>query len=153
MRRFSSEVERMLRRAGWFPGRQVDIEAWKASLALFDWHDEVERFLREFGDISVDVRGPGITTAREPFEFDPELAVGEEDRFAELSRDFRRRFFPVGAVGTGGEFFLAIDEQGYLYLVISWVFYLGDVTSGIERLVTGVKAERVERTVEDVGGD
>ncbi|MEV4808201.1 SUKH-3 domain-containing protein [Nonomuraea sp. NPDC049421] len=144
MLRFSSKVERILRSSGWFPGRQVDIEPWKASLVSFEWHDEAESFLREFGGIKVEVSGPGISTAREPFEIDPELAMGEEGRFAELSDKFRRRFFPIGDVGTGGEYFLALDEEGRLYILIgSWAYLLGGVSSGLEHLVTGVKAEEV----------
>ncbi|MFD5637798.1 SUKH-3 domain-containing protein [Streptomyces sp. NPDC127077] len=95
----------------------------------------------EFGGLSVDVSGPGVSCAREPFEIDPELAVGEEDRFADLSERFGRRFLPLGEVGT--EFFLAIDEDGILYLLAAWVFRLGPSDEALENLIRGVKAEKL----------
>lgn len=90
----------------------------------------------------MDISGSGITCAREPFEFDPELAVGEEDRFAELSELFGRRFFPLGETGQG-EFFLAIDEEGVVYLLAAWALRVGAGDSALEHLVTGVAPERL----------
>ncbi|MDX3107728.1 SUKH-3 domain-containing protein [Nonomuraea angiospora] len=135
------EVEQVLRRSGWFPGRRIDSGPWQASMPMFDWHDAAEKFLCEFGGLRVDVRGPGITVAREPFEIDPELARGEEGRFSELSAMFFRRFCPVGELG--GELFLAIDEEGIMYLLSGWAFRVGRMDEGLERLITGVKAEKL----------
>ncbi|GHF76946.1 hypothetical protein GCM10018790_63740 [Kitasatospora xanthocidica] len=90
---FASDVEAVLRLSGWFPGRSVGISGYKETLSGFAWHEASERFLEEFGGISVDVRGPGVSVAREPFEIDPELAAGEEFAFADLSRKFNRKFF------------------------------------------------------------
>ncbi|MET9129620.1 SUKH-3 domain-containing protein [Streptomyces antibioticus] len=138
MTRFATEVERVLRLSGWSPGRQTDIGVWKEPLSGFTWHPAAERFLAEFGGVSVDVSGPGVDVAREPFVIDPELAVGEEEAFQELSERFGRRFFPVGETGQG-EFFLALDEDGVLYLLAARVFRLGPVDQGLEKLITGVK--------------
>ncbi|NEC86429.1 SUKH-3 domain-containing protein [Streptomyces sp. SID12501] len=142
MSRFTSEVESVLRRAGWLPDRRFDLAPWKSSMSGFLWHAAAEEFLQEFGGIRVDISGSGITCAREPFEFDPELAIGEEGRFAELSELFGRSFFPLGEIGQG-EFFLAIDEEGVVYLLAAWVLRVSSGDSALEHLVTGVAPERL----------
>jgi hypothetical protein len=38
-------------------------------------------FLVEFGGLDVRISGTGITRAREPFDLDPVLCSGNEDRF------------------------------------------------------------------------
>ncbi|WP_416979057.1 SUKH-3 domain-containing protein [Streptomyces sp. T028] len=142
MARFTTEVERVLRLSGWFPGRRTDLRAWQEQLSGFTWHPAAERFLTEFGGVSVDVSGPGVDVAREPFDIDPGLAVGEEEAFQELSERFGRSFFPLGEIGQG-EFFLALDEDGVLYLLAAWAFRLGPADQGLENLVTGVKAAKL----------
>jgi len=114
-------------------------------MSEFAWHAAAETFLHEFARIRVDISGPGVTCAREPFEFEPELAMGEEGRFAELSELFHRNFFPVGETGQG-EFFLGIDEKGILYLLAARAFSLGPVDVAIEHLVRGIAPERIEPT-------
>ncbi|MCR8944931.1 SUKH-3 domain-containing protein [Streptomyces sp. OUCMDZ-4982] len=142
MPRFSQEVEDVLRRAGWLPGRRIDIAPWKLSATEFVWHAAAESFLQEFGGLRVDISGPGITRAREPFEFDPELAIGEGGKFANLSELFDRKFSPLGEIGQG-EFFLAIDEEGIIYLLGDWALKYGTGDFALEKLVTGVAPERL----------
>ncbi|WP_037675617.1 SUKH-3 domain-containing protein [Streptomyces griseus] len=69
-------------------------------------------------------------------------AVGEEDRFEDLSERFGRGFHPLGEVGT--EFFLGIDEDGVLYLLAAWAFRLGPSDDALENLIRGVKAEKLQ---------
>jgi hypothetical protein len=140
---FTPDVEAVLRRSGWFPGRAVEISGYKARLPGFLWHEAAERFLEEFGGIYVDVQGPGQSVAKEPFEIDPALAVGEEGRFEELSQKFHRQLFPVGELGQG-EFFLAVDQDSSLYLVGSSVFRLGASGEGLAKLVLGIQGTRLE---------
>ncbi|WP_340379304.1 SUKH-3 domain-containing protein [Streptomyces sp. SS7] len=63
--------ERVLSSSGWFPGRRTDIGVWKERLSGFSWHPAAERFLTEFGGVSVEVSGSGVDVAREPFDLDP----------------------------------------------------------------------------------
>ncbi|MFF4985455.1 SUKH-3 domain-containing protein [Streptomyces sp. NPDC001046] len=142
MPRFSQEAEDVLRRAGWFPDRRVGLSQWRASAAEFTWHAAAEKFLQEFGGLRVDISGPGITCARESFEFDPDLAIGEGEKFAEFSEFFDRRFFPLGELGRG-EFFLAIDEEEVIYLVGAWVLKHGAKDLALEHLITGIAPERL----------
>ncbi len=106
-------------------------------------HDAAEAFLREFGGLTVDVSGPGITCARTPFELDPERARGEEDRFLEWGVSIGRRLFPLGELDQG-RFFLAIDEVDEIYLVETWIARFGPVPQALENLVLGVAPRRIE---------
>ena len=146
MPRFSREVEDVLRCAGWLPGRRVDLGQWKNSLSEFVWHDAAENFLREFGGIRVEASGPGVDCAREPFEFDPELAIGEGGRFLELSEVYGKKFFPLGETGQG-EFFLAIDEKSVVYLLAAVALRFDVVDRALDHLVTGVAPERINPSV------
>ncbi|MGW5353621.1 SUKH-3 domain-containing protein [Streptomyces sp. NPDC004031] len=140
--RFSREVHEVLTRAGWFPARQAEVDLSGEGLSGFAWHQAARLFLAEFGGISVEIEGPGVNVAREPFLFDPEVAVGEEDRFEVASERFGRALCPVGEIGRG-EFFLAIDEDAVMYLLARDAFSLGPVDEALEKLVLGVKATRV----------
>lgn len=140
--RFSHEAHQVLTRAGWFPGRQVAVDLSGDGLSGFAWHQAARLFLSEFGGVSVEIKGPGVNVAREPFLFDPEVAVGEEDRFEVASERFGRAFCPVGEIGRG-EFFLAVDEDAVMYLLAREAFSLGPVDEALEKLVLGVKGTRV----------
>jgi len=84
---FSAETEETLGTASWWPGRRVSVDPWRDALeedGLGHLHEAAERFLAEFGGLSVTLSGPGITCAKTSFEFDPELCVGEGDRVRRL---------------------------------------------------------------------
>ena len=103
-RRDTGEVDETLRAAGWQPGRRVPVQQWRETLeatGLVRMHEAAERFLTEFGGLDVQISGPGITCARTPFNFDPELAVGEEDRFTDWSSTVGRDIFPIGELDEG----------------------------------------------------
>lgn len=145
MRSWSPEVAEVLAGSGWVPGRRVGTERWRAVFEAvgLDMHDAAAAFLEEFGGLTVDVRGPGISCARTPFELAPELARGEEDRFAEWGESIGRRLFPLGELDEG-RFFLGIDEAGEVYLVASWVASFGPMPQAMEHLVLGVAPDRVD---------
>lgn len=137
---FSEEVDRVLRESGWFPGRCVDVEPWLAAFARegLRAHPAARSFLSEFGGITVNISGPGVSRAREPFELDPMMCVGEGDRFLEWSEETKRSIFPIG-VHDEGRFFLGVDGQGELYLVESWLASFGRMPVGMENLILGVQ--------------
>ncbi|WP_189801752.1 SUKH-3 domain-containing protein [Streptomyces tanashiensis] len=139
-----SEVETVLRDAGWHPGRAVDTRAWKERLEQdgFRSHAAAEGFLREFGELTVGHRGGGITRARGPFDLDPLLALGEADRFAEWSEEIGHRLFPVGELDHGHAF-LGLDESGDLYVVSDWPARFGRMPEAMENLVIGVMPVRM----------
>ncbi|MGW1246567.1 SUKH-3 domain-containing protein [Streptomyces sp. NPDC002535] len=141
---WSPEVERVLREAGWHPGRVVDATCWKQQLEQegFRSHAAAEDFLREFGELAVGHGGAGITRAREPFALDPLLALGEADRFDQWSQEIGHRLFPVGELADGLAF-LGLDEDGELYVVDDRPARFGRMPEAMENLVLGVMPVRM----------
>lgn len=140
MARFSSQVDEDLRAAGWKPGRAVDVGGWQRRLEasrLVRMHPAAARFLAEFGGLKVEIVGPGVSVARQPFELDPDLADGEEDRFAEWGADIGCSLFPIGILDRG-RFFLGISEVGEIFLVETWVASYGIGDTALENLILGV---------------
>ncbi|WP_192583719.1 SUKH-3 domain-containing protein [Streptomyces albicerus] len=137
-------MREVLEAAGWAPGRKVDTGHWRAQFAAvgLPMHEAAELFLAEFGGLSVRVHGPGISCARTPFEFDPELAVGEEYRFSECSKTIGRHLFPLGELDEGRHF-LGIDEFSEIYLVELRVGSFGRMPEAMENLVLGVMPRRL----------
>ncbi|MFB7336024.1 SUKH-3 domain-containing protein [Streptomyces adustus] len=145
MSEWSPEVLEVLEASGWTAGRRVDTASWRSMFEAVGivMHDAAEKFLQEFGGLSVSIGGPGINRAREPFELDPELAWGEDDRFSEWSDSLGRRLFPLGELDHG-RFFLGIDEDSEIYLVEAWVASFGSMPHALENLVLGVMPRRID---------
>src|SRR5688572_19047481 len=128
MTRFSPLAEDRLRRADWYPGRLVPdmVAFWKTTLMDsdgFDLFPIAERVL-EFGGLSIDQRGPGKSCAREPFTFDPALAIYEGDRFSDFSNLLKTRLYPLGEA-SGRHYFWAVGENHHVYLLMNDVRLLG----------------------------
>lgn len=136
-RAWSSEVERVLREAGWHPGRAVDTTGWKQQLEQdgFRSHAAAEDFLGEFGELVIGHGGAGITRAREPVDLDSLLALGEADRFDEWGEEIGHHLFPVGELAGR---FLGLGEDGELYVVANWLARFGRMPEAMENLVLGV---------------
>ncbi|MFJ9084686.1 SUKH-3 domain-containing protein [Streptomyces sp. NPDC102384] len=140
----SPEVADALVSFGWSRDRRVDPGPWTApfeeqGIAV---HEPVRDFLARFSGLSFEISGPGINCAREPFEIDPSLCQGEEDRFSEWGEELGIQLFPIGELDHG-RFFLGMDEQGVLYLVADWVARFGPWPEAIDALVRGVKPEEI----------
>ncbi|MFH8419494.1 SUKH-3 domain-containing protein [Streptomyces sp. NPDC018038] len=139
----TTEVDDVLRRAGWRPGRSIDTTVWRELLEAdgFRLHAAAEGFLREFGGLTVGRHGSGITRAREAFDLDPLLALGESERFAEYGEEMHRCLCPVGELGQGHAF-LGMDERGELYALTGRPARFGRMPEALENLVLGVMPVR-----------
>ncbi|MFJ8085288.1 SUKH-3 domain-containing protein [Streptomyces sp. NPDC096205] len=145
MSEWSPEVLKVLEASGWTTGRWVDTAGWRS---MFEgvgivMHDAAQTFLQEFGGLTVNIGGPGISCAREPFELNPELAWGEDARFSEWSDVLGRELFPLGELDHG-RFFLGIDEGSEIYLVETWVASFGAMPHALENLIVGVMPRRID---------
>ncbi|MFD7097064.1 SUKH-3 domain-containing protein [Streptomyces xanthophaeus] len=143
--RMVAGVLEVLEASGWTPGRRVDTAGWRSMFESVGivMHDAAETFLQEFGGLTVNVGGPGISRAREPFELDPELAWGEDDRFSERSNELGRELFPLGDLDHG-RFLLGIDEGKEIYLVDTWVASFGAMPHALENLILGLMPRRID---------
>jgi SUKH-3 immunity protein len=145
MNDFSAETERVLISAGWQPGRKVDTGKWRERLGAsgdVTMHEAAERFLAEFGGLTFAHGGAGVSRAREPFELNPLLALGEEERFAEWGDLIGKSLFPLGELDEG-RYFLGIDEDGAVYLVADWLACFGANRDAVENLILGVQPETI----------
>ncbi|MEV8437585.1 SUKH-3 domain-containing protein [Actinosynnema sp. NPDC051121] len=144
MHQWSREAEQALHAAGWHPGRRVDTTSWRACFEPvgLPMHQAAQRFLGEFGGLTFDISGPGIGCAKVPFELDPTLCDGEDDRFRGWGEHVDRSLFPLGELDHG-RFFLGIDENGFLYVVADFLTKLGAGADGMEDLLRGVRGEQV----------
>ena len=109
----SKEVERLLRTAGWFPKRRVDLAPWDA-LATVPFNSARE-VLAEFGGLVIGETGRGIDLAKSDVDLRPKEYnrgfVGEPDLEAEAGQ----RLYPVAtAHRSNGDVW--IDESGRVYL-------------------------------------
>ena len=149
---WSPEVRKVLKRSGWAPGRRTDTRRWRSMFerAGLPMHDAAESFLQEFGGLTVRISGPGITCAREPFELDPALVQGEEDRFLEWGEEIGHRLFPLGELDHG-RFFLGIDEAAEIYLVETWVASFGAMPQALEGLILGMAPRLINEGSEPAG--
>ena len=143
MTRFTRQSERVLRKAGWYPGRQVPelVSMWKnhPSIADLEMFETAERFLLEFGGITVTQSGPGVNLARSPFKIDPTLAAYQSDLFKEFGRMVDTWLYPLGEA-EGGYYFLAIGENGRVYYVMQDIVLAGYTEDeALENLLIGRK--------------
>ncbi|OQD69637.1 hypothetical protein PENPOL_c002G01565 [Penicillium polonicum] len=139
------ETERVLRNAGWRPGRKINTSAWRDQLGMsgFVWTEAAEHFLSEFGGLVINHCGPGISCARSPFELDPLLAEGEDDRFAEWATVLGEPLSPIGQLDHG-RFFLGISGSGDIYLVETWLASFGSGQEALKALVLGIAPREID---------
>ena len=138
-------VESELVRAGWRRGRRVDTTGFRRALASesLRLHSPARTFLAEYGGLTLDIRGPGVTCARTPVRFDPGLCDGEGERFLEWSDQVGRAIVPIGDLDLG-RWFLGIDDNGVVYLVETRLATFGVTHEAVARLVEGHAPDDVE---------
>ena len=143
-----SEVDSLLRDAGWHPSRRVPaaVARWRAALAAdgFVLHSAAEAVLLEHGGLVVGTEGPGAERARSVIQLDPALAIGERDRLHEYFDVLRgRAVFPLGKVAHGHAF-LGIAEDGEVFLVMDEVYgRWPSFRAALRSLLLGLRAQAV----------
>lgn len=139
------EIEGVLRNAGWRPERKIDTSVWRDRLEMlgFVWTEAAERFLSEYGGLFINQSGWGISCARVPFELDPLLANGEDDRFSEWTKMLGEPLTPIGELDNG-RFFLGISESGEIYLVETWLASFGSGQEALGALVLGKAPQEID---------
>ncbi|MBW5425509.1 hypothetical protein GKQ77_28790 [Streptomyces sp. BG9H] len=141
--RWSAETDRVLRLAGWYPGRSVATEEWERTLhdadEDFEIHEAARGFLREFGGLEIHQRGPGRTAARSPFRLDPLVATWDREILDDLGEQAGKYLYPIGGIGRGVSY-LAMAADGTVHVGMDDVTLLaqtGDEALG--KLIEGVR--------------
>ena len=141
-RRWSAETERVLRKAGWYPGRQVAIDEWETTLrehGNFQIHEAARMFLAEFGGLVIEQRGPGKTMARVPFRLNPTAAEWDDEIFDILSEEAGSPLYPIGEADNRNTY-LGITPEGAVYIGMDSAARLADTPhQALEKLVEGIR--------------
>jgi hypothetical protein len=134
---FSPSVLELLRKAGWFEGREVPISL-PVELQPFA---TARRVLIEFGGLHIGYCGAGVDCATSDVEIDPTLAMHVLPELRAYERSINRRLFPLGEVHLGHGF-LIIDELGRTYLLSDELSPLAPMFAEcLELLLLGLKRQ------------
>jgi len=124
--RFSPEVERALRQAGWYEGRIVpesQLEQWYAFKyeCVPGYHritPAALTVLREFGGLFIEQDAPGVTCYRESFRIDPLATLGlKESVWGAFEWLIEDSLFPLGVTGGSQDDIIAISGCGKVFLI------------------------------------
>ncbi|MBD0844813.1 SUKH-3 domain-containing protein [Streptomyces sp. TRM68416] len=140
--RWSAETDRVLRTAGWHPGRTVSTVDWENTLREhggFEIHEAARRFLAEFGGLASAERGPGKTMARMGFTLDPAVAEWDDEIFDVLSEEAGTELYPIGEADRRN-LYLGIAPNGAVYVGMDSVTLLAETADeALEKLVEGIR--------------
>ncbi|MBW8800715.1 MAG: SUKH-3 domain-containing protein [Streptomyces sp.] len=140
--RWSAETDRVLREAGWFPGRSVATQEWETTLLEhggFGIHEAARRFLAEFGGLESHERGPGKTMARMGFSLDPTVAEWDDEIFDVLSEEAGTELYPIGSADRRNSY-LGIAPDGAVYIGMDSVTLLAETGDrALEKLAEGIR--------------
>ncbi|MEV7978367.1 SUKH-3 domain-containing protein [Streptomyces sp. NPDC086519] len=140
--RWSAETERVLREAGWYPGRSVPTLEWETALREhggFEIHEAARRFLAEFGGLEGSERGPGRTMARMGFSLDPAVAEWDDEIFDVLSDEAGATLYPIGEADRRN-IYLGMAPNGAVYVGMDSATLLADTGDrALEKLIEGIR--------------
>ncbi|MDN3024790.1 SUKH-3 domain-containing protein [Streptomyces sp. S.PB5] len=140
--RWPEETDRVLRAAGWYPGRSVPTATWESVLLLhgeFEIHEAARRFLAEFGGVGVPFREPWDSMPWGEFRLDPLMALWDDEIFDDLSEQAGTYLYPVGMVDRRNQY-LGIAETGEVYVGMDSVALLAPTPDeAMQRLTRRVR--------------
>jgi hypothetical protein len=141
-RRWPEETDRVLRAAGWRPGRSVPTATWESVLHLhgeFEMHEAARRFLAEFGGVGIPFREPWDSMPWGEFRLDPLLALWDDEIFDDLSEQAGTYLYPVGMVDRRNQY-LGIAEDGAVYVGMDSVALLAPTPDeAVQRLTRRIR--------------
>lgn len=139
MPELSKTTQKLLERAGWFPGRRIDISRYEEVLrtSRSPVHECVREFLSEFGGLHVETLKKG-----RDFHADPCLAASEfyidDEGLSEYNITVGAALCCVG-VASRAHMMLLMDQSGRMYGVVDDLIYvIGDTPhAALELLCSG----------------
>ncbi|MCP4152392.1 MAG: hypothetical protein GY757_31935 [bacterium] len=145
MRRFSDAALRELKKAGWFPGRNMHELAQKwirqiSECGEFELFNHVGKIFTEFGGLFFNVTGKGIHRYKEPFIISPDFASVEdlslEDFIEEMPEEAGLTVYPIGKF-TENECFIVTDaKERILFINGDFVHFANNFDEAIENFLT-----------------
>lgn len=139
--RWSEVTDRVLHRAGWYPGRSTPTAAWESTLREeggFEPHEAARRFLAEFGGLSV-VRESDHMKGWREFQLDPVLAKWDHEILEDLSEQAGTYLYPIG-MADHRNFYLGMAPNGAVHVGMDYVNLLADTADeALEKLIRGTQ--------------
>ncbi|OPC01940.1 hypothetical protein BAS10_18530 [Elizabethkingia meningoseptica] len=134
---FSDKVKQLLKKAGWYEGRNVPLEDLK--LPYGDYPQKIISFLQKFGNLEGDCEAQSYTSVINKFflvpETDSELLEGD-NYIPYYTSIIREKLFPIGATDSGNGYDICCDAEGRVYKIGEYCFYVGkDLYEGIENIL------------------
>ena len=140
--RWSPQTERILRESGWNPRRRVAIQNWERILREsdgFEAHEKARAFLSEFGGLTFELSGKGVTMALGPFSTNPLEAQWEADIYEYMSEETETTLYPVGEMDHRN-LFLGMAEDGSVYRGRDAVeFFAESGDQALDKLIVGYR--------------
>ncbi|THC56860.1 SUKH-3 domain-containing protein [Streptomyces cellulosae] len=138
------ETGRVLRAAGWSPGRKVATDTWESILLHtdeFELHDAARRFLAEFGALGVPHRDPADSMPWMEFSLDPLAAMWDAEIIDDLAEQAGAELYPIGTRDRGNQY-LAMAEDGAVYAGMDQVHLLAPTPDeALRRLTSRIRPE------------
>ncbi len=145
-KRFSDLALKELKKAGWFPGRDMHdlAQKWIRQLSGFEQFklfDHIEKILKEFGGLFFNVTGEGIDRYKDPFLISPEYAIVEDLSLEEILEYMPEEvglvIYPIGMF-TKNDLFIVTDEKERVLLINDdFVHLANSFDEALENLLTG----------------
>lgn len=143
-----SKVEVSLLKAGWTPGRRAELLVSKWEIQFFQKGEFVlspvaREVLLELGGLRFQQDGPGEEVALGSFYFDPTVAEGESDRFANFESTIGARLCPVGEAHDRYTY-MAVAEDGRVMCLMDDGWIIGkNIEEALSSLILGRIGEPV----------
>lgn len=115
MNEVSKHTQEVLKKNGWYEGREYDITFWVSVLEEegYKLNEYAKSILKELGDIYVREKSTELYNSA-TFDFNPfNAASGEYDRMEEFEQASRDKLFPIGAVQ---EYIVYAGESKRIYI-------------------------------------
>lgn len=146
---FTPEVLTLLRRAGWYEGRQAQGQFAVPSDVHYPAH--IAQLLQEFGGLLIKSTGAGLTLGRNSILFDPSYAERESSEQGILTYYagfLQHPLYPLGHIPQES-LLLCIDWTGTMYMAGDYLYRVGSsFAEGVSNILLGVKGEEFnERTL------
>ncbi|WP_432094247.1 SUKH-3 domain-containing protein [Streptomyces sp. bgisy100] len=137
--RWSAETDRVLREAGWHPGRSVSTAEWERVLQEhdeFEIHPAAQHFLVEFGGLALTLWSPGsVKPVRVEISFDPALAQWDQEIFEVLSEQAGAELYPLGMTNNRNTY-LCMAPTGKVYTGMDDAYFLAETgDQALEKLL------------------
>ena len=135
--KFLKETEDLLKKAGWFEGRNIPIEDLK--LPYTDYPPQIISFLQEYGNLKGECEKQDYTEVVNIFVITPETSLEElegDNYIPYYSGIINKKLFPIGATDSGNSYDICCDAEGRVYKIGEYCFCVGkNIYEGIENIL------------------